>query len=206
MENNDYPFINTPLPYSYGALEPYIDKKTMEIHHDRLLQNYVNNLNRTLKENPWLQSYSLQELLYNVNAFPAQQSEEIRKNAGGVFNHRFYFNGMNPKKNTRPEGMMKKKIDNTFGTLDNFKKMFKDAALSVFGSGYAWLVKSGSRLFIITTRNQDTPIELGMCPILAIDVWEHAYFLKHYNERAAYIDNWFQVADWEKAGENLMIS
>lgn len=204
MENQYYPFVNTPLPYDYGALEPFIDEKTMHLHHDRHLQTYIDNLNQILEQNAWLQSYSLEELLYNLNGIPEHQSEGIRRNAGGVYNHRFFFDTMSDRKNNEPKGMIKQEIDNTYGTFENFKCIFKKAALAVFGSGYAWLVKSGRGLNIIMTANQDTPIEFGVYPIIAIDVWEHAYYLKHYNQRAAYIDNWFQVADWEKAEENLM--
>lgn len=203
MENQYYPFVNTPLPYDYGALEPFIDEKTMHLHHDKHLQTYINKLNDALEKNAWLQSYSLEELLYNLNELPEIVGEDIRNNAGGVYNHRFFFEGMSDKKNNMPEGKMKKEIDATFGSFENFKKIFKEAALGVFGSGYAWLVKNGRGLYILTTANQNTPIELNMFPILALDVWEHAYYLKNYNDRAAYIDNWFSVADWKKAEENL---
>lgn len=204
MENQYYPFVNTPLPYDYGALEPFIDEKTMHLHHDKHLETYINNLNKALEKNAWLQPFSLEELLYYLNMIPGDLSEEIRRNAGGVYNHRFYFEGMSDEENSVPEGFIKKEIDTTFGNFANFQKKFKDAALSVFGSGYAWLVESEMGLHIITTKNQDTPIELGLYPIINIDVWEHAYYLKNYNDRAAYIDNWFLVADWKKAEENLM--
>lgn len=201
MENQNYPFYNTPLPYEYDALEPYIDEKTMHLHHDRHLQTYIDNLNQIMRQNPWLQSMSLEEMLANVVGFPQQLSTEIRNNAGGVYNHRLYFDTMSGEENTQPLGKIKQQIDNTFGNYDKFKELFKAAALKVFGSGYAWLVTNGMEYYIVTTQNQNTPLEFGLYPIIGIDVWEHAYYLKHYNERAAYIDNWFQVADWKKAEE-----
>ena len=150
--NNYYPFINTPLPYAYDALEPFIDEKTMHLHHDRHLQTYIDNLNGFLEENPSLQNYSLEELLT---------------------------------------------------MWCNFRSQFKTAALSVFGSGYAWLVSDNGVLKIVTSSNQNTPIHQSRTLLLNIDVWEHAYYLKHYNLRAAYIDDWFHVVNWEKAAERF---
>ncbi len=204
MENQNYPFYNTPLPYAYDALEPYIDEKTMHLHHDRHLQTYIDNLNQVMKQNPWLQSMSLEELLVNIPAFPQKVGTQIQHNAGGVYNHRLFFETMSDEKNTMPVGDLMEKIVNTFGSYDRFKEMFKAAALKVFGSGYAWLVTNGAEYYIVTTPNQNTPLEFGFYPIIGIDVWEHAYYLKHYNERAAYIDDWFQVADWKKAEERLL--
>lgn len=204
MENQYYPFVNTPLPYDYSALEPFIDKKTMRLHHDKHLRTYINKLNEVLEKNAWLQSYSLEEMLYNLNQLPIRVSEAVRNNAGGVYNHRFFFEGMSDKKNNMPEGNLKKEMDAAFGSFEKFQKLFKEAALNVFGSGYVWMVKSGKGLSVIPTKNQDTPVELGLFPVLALDVWEHAYYLKNYNDRAAYIDNWFSVVDWKKAEEKLM--
>ncbi len=201
MENQYYPFYNTPLPYEYNALEPFIDEKTMHLHHDRHLQTYIDNLNKIMEENPRLQRFSLEELLYNLAGFPQEISTGIRQNAGGVYNHRMYFETMSPDGNTIPRGRIKQGIDNAFGSYETFKKTFKESALKVFGSGYAMLVTDGVRYYIITAQNQNTPLELGLYPVIAIDVWEHAYYLKHYNVRAAYIDDWFQVVDWKKAEE-----
>lgn len=195
--DNYYPFINLPLPYAYGALEPYIDAKTMQLHHGRHLQAYVDNLNALLKENPRFQTLSLKELVTNPRVPTA-----IKNNAGGVFNHRFFFDGMKNPAQGAPSGGLSSAINSRFGNFNAFKAAFKAAALSVFGSGYAWLVTDRGRLEIATTPNQNTPLDQNLCPVLTLDVWEHAYYLKHYNLRAAYVDDWFNVIDWDKAGQN----
>lgn len=198
--NQHYPFVNPPLPYAYDALEPYIDTKTMQLHHDRHLQTYVNNLNGTLKDHPELQGWSLEELIYNTDQLPEGVRQPIRNNAGGVYNHIFYFNGMSSSPTRAQTGMLYSAIVKDFGSAQKFYDDFKSKALSVFGSGYAWLVVDrNGKLQIITSANQDNPIAQNLCPIAGIDVWEHAYYLKHYNERVAYIDDWFQVVDWERA-------
>ena len=222
--NNYYPFINTPLPYSYDALEPFIDEKTMHLHHDRHLQTYIDNLNGFLEENPSLQEYPLEDLLVIWRRLPCHLQAPLRNNAGGVYNHRFYFNGM--KACRRPDSprtdcsglpadgcglhpqsgsssRLFREMSRQFGSPENFRSQFKDAALSVFGSGYAWLVSDSGTLRIVTSSNQNTPIVHFRTLILNIDVWEHAYYLRHYNLRAAYIDDWFRVVDWEKAAERF---
>ena len=200
--NEHYPFENPPLPYAYDALEPYIDTLTMHLHHDRHLQTYVDNLNKALKDYPALHSWPLDMLLTNQGRLPAAIQTAVRNNGGGVYNHIFFFNGMSNSDTRNQAGTLYTAIVRDFGSADAFYNAFKKAALGVFGSGYAWLVmdKNG-KLKIIGSANQDTPITQGLCPIAAIDVWEHAYYLKHYNERAAYIDDWFQVVDWSHAGE-----
>ncbi|MFV0497841.1 MAG: superoxide dismutase [Candidatus Fimivivens sp.] len=204
--NNSYKFINLPLPYTYDAMEPFIDAKTMKIHHDKHLQGYVNNLNEALEHYPKLQRLPLEALVTLPETLPAPIRNAIKNNAGGVYNHRFYFNGLIPAANAKsPFGMLLEDIIKTFGSFDVFKSAFKNAALSVFGSGYAWLtVDNSGDLKIIKTANQDTPLSWNRCPILNIDVWEHAYYLKHHNMRANYIDDWFNVVDWEKANVNFM--
>ena len=199
MENNYYPFINLPLPYEYNALEPFIDEKTMHLHHDKHLQTYIDNLNGILKEHPHLQKLSLEQLIKNAGKLSQKLQTPIRNNAGGVYNHRFYFMGLAAPCEKAPITALGTAIIKQFGSLDAFKNAFKATALSVFGSGYAWLVYSESRLKIVTTPNQNCPIEQGMYPILNIDVWEHAYYLKHYNVRANYVDDWINVIDWEQA-------
>jgi len=201
--NSYYPFINMPLPYPYNALEPYIDTKTMELHHDRHLQTYIDNLNSALAQYPMIQKLSLEQLILASSELPTRIRNQVHNNAGGVYNHRFYFNGIGSMRDQVPTGRLAQAIDKRYGSFERFKDDFKAAALSVFGSGYAWLTmyKTGI-LYIVTTANQDTPLELGLCPILNTDVWEHAYYLKHYNKRADYIDDWFHVIDWAKAGEN----
>ena len=202
MENEYYPFVNLPLPYAYDALEPYIDEKTMHLHHDKHLQTYIDNLNKVLDAHPELQSLSLTELLKYLSRMPADVQQPIRNKGGGVYNHRFYFALLTNPSEGEAVGHLGEAITRTFGSFQNFKDQFKQAALSVFGSGYAWLVLNNGRLEIMTTANQNTSIELRLGPILAIDVWEHAYYLKHYNVRADYIDDWFKVVNWEQAELN----
>ncbi len=195
--NNFYPFVNTPLPYAYNALEPYIDEKTMRLHHDRHLQTYIDNLNKLLDENPALQQFSLEELLTRWCRLSQHLQVPVRNNAGGVFNHRFYFNSMKEPGAPCEAPRLFDEMSLQFKSPEDFKSQFKEAALSVFGSGYAWLVSHGGRLKIITTANQNTPPLNSMTLLLNIDVWEHAYYLKHYNMRAAYIDDWFHLINWE---------
>lgn len=206
MENNRYPFVNTPLPYDYNALEPYIDEKTMHLHHDKHLQTYVDNLNNALKECPNLQKTSLDDMLKNLDKLPKDIQTKIRNNGGGVYNHRFYFNGLKNPSQDKPQGSLGRAIDQTFGSFESFKTEFKQAALGVFGSGYAWLCydRCSNKIKIITTANQDTPLEKNYCPVICIDVWEHAYYLKHYNVRADYISDWMDIIDWEKAEQNYI--
>lgn len=201
-----YPFVHTPLPYSYDALEPYIDEKTMHLHYDRHLQNYINQLNELLKQNPSLQKLPICRLICCAHKLSEPLKTSVRNQAGGVYNHLFYFDGMIAPSSQpwMPIGRLAKEIDRQFGSFAAFKKRFQKAALSVFGSGYAWLILCQNQLRIVTTPNQNTPIGRGACPILNIDVWEHAYYLKHYNERAAYIDDWFSVVNWEKADERYL--
>jgi len=202
MENNHYPFTNLPLPYDYNALEPYINTQTMHFHHDKHLQTYIDNLNKALAEQPDLQNMSLEDLIKNADRLPCPIQKTIRNNAGGVYNHRFYFDMLANPSSEFPEGKLRKAIYESFENYPRFKELFKQAALSVFGSGYAWLVSDNEKLHIITTPNQNTPFESGLTPILTIDVWEHAYYLKHQNRRAEYIDNWFEIINWEKAEIN----
>lgn len=202
MTQQHYPFSNPPLPYSYDALEPYIDEKTVRIHHDKHLQTYVNNLNLALKDYPEYQHMTLEELILNAYFMPQAIQVAVWNNAGGVYNHIFYFNGMTPNRNA-PTGNLAKHMLAMYGSFEQFQEKFTNSALSVFGSGYAWLVLGmDGHLSIITTKNQNTPLPSGVCPILGIDVWEHAYYLKHQNEREAYIRDWFQVVNWQQANEN----
>ena len=204
MENNYYPFVNTPLPYEYDALEPFIDEKTMHLHHDRHLQTYIDNLNAVLKKHTKLQKLSLERLIKISIRLPKKVQTAVRNNAGGVYNHRFFFEGLTNPAKGEPFGKLAKAIRKYFIDYENFKSEFKKAALSVFGSGYTWLVYGNNQLKIVTTPNQNNSIEQGLCPVLCIDVWEHAYYLKHYNLRADYIDDWFCIIDWDKAEQNLI--
>lgn len=204
MENNCYPFVNIPLPYDDSALEPYIDEQTMRLHHDKHLQTYIDNLNSALEQNPRLQRLTLEQLIRTANCLSEPLKASIQHNAGGVYNHRFFFSGLKPPVSSIPDNRLLRDIDRFFGSYNAFKECMKKAALSVFGSGYAWLVYERGRLKIVTTANQDSPLAQGACPILCIDVWEHAYYLKHYNKRADYINDWFSVVDFEQANLQLL--
>lgn len=195
-------FAVPPLKYSYNALEPYIDEQTMKIHHDKHHEAYVSNLNKALDKYPELQGKTVEQLLLNINKVPSDIRETVRNNAGGHYNHTFFWDVMSPNKGGNPKGNIMKAIERDFGSTDNFKKLFKQTALDRFGSGWAWLLKDNSgKLSIMSTANQDTPIQLGLKPIIAIDVWEHAYYLKYQNKRADYIDAWWNVVNWDRAEE-----
>ncbi len=197
-----YKYELTPLPYAYDALEPYIDRATMGFHHDRHVQTYTDNLNKALDNVPQFHSWSLEKLLKHPEEIPESVRNAVRNNAGGVFNHDLFFASMRPNPRPAPGGDLAKAVDESFGDFGEFKAKFRAAALGVFGSGWAWFVlhpKDG--LKILATPNQDTVLHLGVQPLLAVDVWEHAYYLNYQNRRADYLDNWFWVVDWEKVEE-----
>lgn len=203
MENNYYPFENVPLPYAFGDMEPLIDEKTMQLHYEKHLQAYIDNLNHLLQANPALQRYSLEQMVRGLpRRLPNDVGLSLRRFAGGVYNHRFYFDLLQNPAPEAPCGPLAEAIDRRFGSLDGFKDAFRKAALSVFGSGYAWLVLGRNGLGIVTTPNQNNPLARGLCPILTVDVWEHAYYLKHFGNRGDYLDNWFQIINWKQAEEN----
>lgn len=200
-----YPFVNPPLPYGPDALEPFIDTKTMELHHDAHLQTYVDNLNKILKPYPNLHHVTLTELVAGAAALPWEIADAVRNNGGGMWNHIMYFEQMAPAEEAKaPAGRLQEMITQRFGSFDGFKDEFKKAGLSVFGSGNAWLVtdKNG-QLQIVTMANQNNPLQSGLHPLMLLDVWEHAYYLKHYNKRGDYIDDWFFVVNFEKVGKRL---
>jgi Fe-Mn family superoxide dismutase len=202
-KNNDStapgPFKLPALPYSYDALEPYIDKETMTIHHQKHHGTYVDKLNEAINKYPELKGKSIESLLSNLEAIPADMRETVRNNGGGHYNHSMFWTIMGPNKGGEPKGKLKDDIAKTFGTFDNFKKEFKTAALGRFGSGWAWLIKDkDGKLKIVTTANQDSPIMNGITPIMGLDVWEHAYYLQYQNRRAEYIDNWWVVVNWDE--------
>ncbi len=203
--NNHYPFELVPLPYEFDALEPYIDAQTVEIHHDRHLKAYIDNLNTALKDYPQYHNMSLEQLILNSCRLPSKIQTAVKNNAGGVYNHNLYFNIMG-NSNNKPIGKFKRMIEQTFGTYDNFKAALKDSALKRFGSGWAWLaMDSACTLKIVSTANQDTLLNTCLNPVILIDVWEHAYYLKYKNKRADYIDSWFNVIDWEKVESGLTL-
>lgn len=186
------------LSYAYDALEPHIDARTMEIHHSKHHATYVANLNNALQPYADLQSKPLEALLKDLSALPEAGRTAIRNNGGGVLNHNMYWTMMAPKAGGEPKGELAKAIDAAFGTFAAFQEQFTKAGLGRFGSGWAWLVvDQAGKLAITSTANQDTPISEGLRPILTVDVWEHAYYLKYQNRRADYLAAWWNVVDWE---------
>lgn len=197
--NDHFKFYNTPLPFAFDAMEPYIDAKTMQLHHDRHLQAYIDKLNAALENYPEFQSWTLEQLIFNVPSLPPELQTPVQHNAGGVFCHQLYFSNLCNPAPREPSGMLGDAICKQYGSFEAFQEKFKEKGSSLFGSGYVWLVIDATKqLNIITTANQDTPFPLGMCPLLNLDVWEHAYYLKHYNLRNAYINDWFEVINWDQ--------
>ncbi|HEV2491700.1 MAG TPA: superoxide dismutase [Terriglobia bacterium] len=194
------PFTLPPLPYPNDALEPHIDKLTMEIHHDKHHGAYVNNLNKALESAAQLAGKTLEELLANNCAIvPENIRTAVRNNAGGHINHSMFWQIMAPKAGGEPHGKIAEAIKSTFGGFAQFKEKFGAAATGRFGSGWAWLVRDHSgKLDVISTANQDSPVMEGKFPVLGLDVWEHAYYLKYQNRRPEYITNWWNVINWHE--------
>ena len=190
------------LKYAYDALEPHIDKQTMEIHHTRHHQTYVDNLNKALEGHDKFKEINIWELIRDLNSVPDDIKTAVRNNGGGHLNHTLFWSIMSPDGGGNPVGKVAKKIDENLGGFEKFKEDFKKAALGRFGSGWAWLVvnKEGN-LEVVSTANQDNPITEGLSPILGIDVWEHAYYLKYQNKRPDYVDAFWNVVDWNKVEE-----
>lgn len=194
--NETYPFTLPPLPYPSSALMPYINEKTMNVHHDTLFLGYITRLNAALKEYPRFHSWSLEKLIVDNYKLPKEIQMIVYNNAGGTYNHHIYFDAMTPNYRN-PSNQMMQMIHRSFSSFDDFKKQMLAAGLSVFGSGWAWLVLDRrGKLQIVTTRNQDTPLPNNLYPILPLDVWEHAYFLQYLSARNDYINNWFNVINW----------
>jgi len=198
-------FTLPPLPYPADALEPNIDKTTMEIHHGKHHGAYVTNLNKALESAPDLQSKTVEELLANsLAAVPEAIKTAVRNNGGGHANHSLFWNLLSPKGGGAPKGEIENVITATFGGFDSFKEKFNAAATTRFGSGWAWLVKGGGSTFeILSTANQDSPLMDGKKPILGLDVWEHAYYLKYQNRRPEYIAAWWNLVNWDEANKQL---
>jgi Fe-Mn family superoxide dismutase len=190
-------FTVPPLPYALDALEPYIDKQTMEIHHDKHHGAYVTNLNKALESAPDLQNKTVEELLANNCAIvPENIRTAVRNNGGGHINHSMFWQIMAPKAGGNPSGNVAQAINSTFGSFDQFKEKMNAAGVGRFGSGWAWLVKSGGKVEIISTANQDSPVMEGKFPVMGVDVWEHAYYLKYQNRRPEYLGAWWNVVNW----------
>ena len=191
-----------PLPYAHDALEPYIDARTMQLHHGKHHAAYTNNLNAALEKHPDLQNKSIEELLGNLSSIPEDIRTTVRNNGGGYANHALFWNSMSPNGGGEPGGELAEAINSAFGSFDAFKEKFSTAAKTQFGSGWAWLTVKNGRLAVESTPNQDTPVMGGVTPILGIDVWEHAYYLHYQNRRPDYIEAWWNVVDWDAVADN----
>jgi Fe-Mn family superoxide dismutase len=193
------PFTLPPLPYAFDALEPNIDKLTMEIHHGKHHNAYVTNLNKALESAPELANKTLEELLANNCAIvPEAIRTAVRNNGGGHINHSMFWTIMGPGGSKAPVGNVGQAITGTFGSFDAFKEKFNAAGAGRFGSGWAWLLKSGDKIEITSTANQDSPVMEGKSPVMGLDVWEHAYYLKYQNRRPDYMAAWWNVVNWEE--------
>lgn len=195
------PFTLPNLPYAYGALEPYIDARTMEIHHTKHHQAYINKANKALEQTKFSE-YPADELLRNLNDLPANIRNTIRDNAGGHANHSLFWEILAPDAGGKPSGDLGIQIEKTWGNFETFQGKFQEAATNQFGSGWAWLVvNEGRKLEVISTPNQDSPLLERCIPVLGLDVWEHAYYLNYQNRRPEYITSWWNIVNWKKAGE-----
>jgi Fe-Mn family superoxide dismutase len=200
------PFKLPPLPYAYDALEPYIDAETMRIHHDKHHAAYVEKLNGAVATQPSLGTLSVEEILKSLDHVDEPIRKTVRNNGGGDYNHTLFWQMMKPKGGGEPTGELGKAIAAKFGSFADFKKKFGGEATGVFGSGWAWLILDGKNLAIDSTPNQDAPISQGKTQLLGIDIWEHAYYLKHQNRRAEYIEAWWNVVNWDFAEERYKVA
>jgi len=190
-----------PLPFPKNALEPYMDEKTVEIHHKKHHQTYVNNANKVLETIPELQGKTTNEILININTAPEEKRQALINQVGGVSNHDFFWSILSEEKNTQPIGTLNEKIIQTFGSFEKFKEKFTQSALSLFGSGWTWLGEKDDKLEIINTFNQESILSKNYKRIITIDVWEHAYYLKYQNKRAEFLENFWNILDWKKINE-----
>ena len=189
------------LPYTYDALEPFIDAKTMEIHYSKHHQAYVSNLNAALEKHPAITA-SLEEMLKDLNKVPADIKIAVQNNGGGHYNHTFFWSLLKKNGGAKPGGQLLQMLERDFGSYENFVNTFAQAAKTRFGSGWAWLIVTNGKLAVTSTANQDTPLAEGI-PILGLDVWEHAYYLKYQNRRPDYVEAFFQVINWQQVASNL---
>jgi len=191
-----------PLPYDYDALEPHIDEQTMRVHHDKHHQAYVDNANAALEGTP-LADQSIEQVLTNLETLPDDKQAAVRNNVGGHANHSLFWEIMGPDGGGAPSGALAEAIDGTFGSLDELKQQVNDTGVKRFGSGWTWLVHDGTGLAVYSTPNQDSPILTDDVPILGIDVWEHAYYLKYQNRRPDYLGAWWNVVNWDAVAERF---
>jgi superoxide dismutase, Fe-Mn family len=192
-----------PLPYAFDALEPHVDKQTMEIHHGKHHNAYVTNLNAALEKHPALQSKSVEDLLRDINAVPEDIRTAVRNNGGGHANHSMFWQIMGPGAGGAPTGAIADAINSSFGSFDAFKDQFSKAGMGRFGSGWAWVIAQGGKLVIESSANQDSPLMEGKKIVFGLDVWEHAYYLKYQNRRADYIGAWWNVISWNEVNKRL---
>lgn len=191
------------LNYEYNAIEPYIDAQTMEIHHSKHHQGYVNKTNAALEQNPDVQYASLEDLLKNLDKLPESIRGGIQNNGGGVYNHNLFFSSLQVNETGRPTGVLLERLEKDFGSFEAFQEQFENAAVTRFGSGWAWLIENhAGKLEVLSTANQDTPLLQGK-PILNLDVWEHAYYLKYQNRRPEYVSNYFKAVNWDVVADRL---
>ncbi|HEX3392084.1 MAG TPA: superoxide dismutase [Solirubrobacteraceae bacterium] len=191
-----------PLPYAYDALEPHIDQLTMEIHHDKHHQAYVDKVNAALAGTP-LENAAIEDVLKDLSQVPDDKRGAVRNNGGGHYNHSLFWESMSPNGGDEPSGALADAISSTFGSFADFQAKLKEAGVNQFGSGWSWLVHDGSGLAVQGAPNQDNPISAGKTPLLGVDVWEHAYYLKYQNKRPDYIDAWWNTVDWGKVAERF---
>jgi Fe-Mn family superoxide dismutase len=191
-----------PLPYDYAALEPHIDEQTMRVHHDKHHQAYVDNANKALEGTDWADR-PVEELLQNLDAVPEDKRMAVRNNAGGHANHTLFWEIMSPDGGGEPEGALADAIRSTFGDVESVKEQVNDAGVKRFGSGWTWLVHDGSGLAVVSTANQDSPLSDAQTPLLGIDVWEHAYYLKYQNRRPDYLAAWWNVVNWPEVARRF---
>ncbi|HXC45928.1 MAG TPA: superoxide dismutase [Solirubrobacteraceae bacterium] len=191
-----------PLPYAYDALEPHIDKLTMEIHHDKHHQAYVDKVNAALEGTP-LADTPIEDVLKDLSQVPEAKRTAVRNNGGGHYNHSLFWESMSADGGGEPDGALAEAIASTFGSFSDFQAKLKETGVNQFGSGWSWLVHDGSGLAVVGTPNQDNPISDGKTPLLGVDVWEHAYYLKYQNKRPDYLDAWWNTVDWDKVAERL---
>ncbi|WP_100403240.1 superoxide dismutase [Bacillus sp. FJAT-42315] len=194
-------FLLPKLPYDYDELEPFIDGRTLEIHHGKHHATYVNNLNHALEGYEDLQEKSLDYLLSHLSELPKEIQTAVRNNGGGHYSHSLFWALMSPNGGGEPNGDIAKVIDHYFNSFDNFQDKLSQAAISRFGSGYGWLVMDGEELSVMSTANQDTPLMEGKTPLLVVDVWEHAYYLKYQNRRPEFVANWWNTVNWDVVNE-----
>jgi len=192
-----------PLPYDYNALEPHIDEQTMRIHHDKHHAAYVNNLNAAVEKHPELLGKSVEDLLKGINTIPEDIRAAVRNNGGGHVNHTMFWEIMGPRKGGAPSGPIADAITSTFGDFEKFKTQLNDAGVKRFGSGWAWLIDAGGKLVIESSANQDSPLMEGKKPILGVDVWEHAYYLKYQNRRPDYLAAWWSTVNWDAVNKRF---